>query len=284
MNRPIVRWESIEGTRGGGVCDSCAIEVHVIVDKALFDIHGAATQGFVDDVIAGVDAAWSQSFSEGGMGLNVVLTGTTIFEDADPWPKTTAIFDLIGEATDYVDTNLPTIPDGRDTVLLLTGLDLDGASIGVATVGTLTRSRSVAIAQVSSMSLEAAIANSCHQLGHNAGATHDGAGDNEACGLSEHFMGVISLSSPPTSFSTCSIPEMLGYMLSPQFDVIDGLSYKSPACAADLNGDGALDFFDVSAFLVAYNAMDSVADFNDDGMFNFFDVSAFLVSYNAGCP
>ena len=55
-------------------------------------------------------------------------------------------------------------------------------------------------------------------------------------------------------------------------------------CPADLNDDGALDFFDVSAFLTAYNAMDPVADFNSDGMFNFFDVSAFLSTFNAGCP
>jgi hypothetical protein len=30
--------------------------------------------------------------------------------------------------------------------------------------------------------------------------------------------------------------------------------------------------------------MNPVADFNGDGMFNFFDVSAFLQAYNAGCP
>jgi len=56
------------------------------------------------------------------------------------------------------------------------------------------------------------------------------------------------------------------------------------SCAADLNGDGNLDFFDVSAFLTAYNAQDAAADFNDDGVFNFFDVSAFLSVFNAGCP
>tara|TARA_A100000171_G_C2134531_1_gene149196 strand:- start:712 stop:2592 length:1881 start_codon:yes stop_codon:yes gene_type:complete len=55
-------------------------------------------------------------------------------------------------------------------------------------------------------------------------------------------------------------------------------------CPADLNMDGDINFFDVSAFLTAFNAMDPVADFNNDGMFNFFDVSAFLVAYNAGCP
>lgn len=57
-----------------------------------------------------------------------------------------------------------------------------------------------------------------------------------------------------------------------------------PPCPADLTGDGNLDFFDVSAFLQAYNSMDPIADFTGDGMFNFFDVSAFLQAYNAGCP
>ena len=55
-------------------------------------------------------------------------------------------------------------------------------------------------------------------------------------------------------------------------------------CEADLNSDGELNFFDVSAFLVAYQGLDPIADFNDDGEFNFFDVSAFLVAYQQGCP
>ncbi len=55
-------------------------------------------------------------------------------------------------------------------------------------------------------------------------------------------------------------------------------------CIADLNFDGMLDFFDVSAFLNAYNAMDPAADFTGDGNYDFFDVSGFLNAYNAGCP
>ncbi len=55
-------------------------------------------------------------------------------------------------------------------------------------------------------------------------------------------------------------------------------------CAADLTGDGMLDFFDVSAFLNAYTAMEPVADLTGDGVYDFFDVSAFLNAYNAGCP
>lgn len=55
-------------------------------------------------------------------------------------------------------------------------------------------------------------------------------------------------------------------------------------CPVDLNNDGELNFFDVSAFLVAFAAEDPIADFNNDGMFNFFDVGPFLEAFNAGCP
>jgi len=55
-------------------------------------------------------------------------------------------------------------------------------------------------------------------------------------------------------------------------------------CPADMNGDGSLNFFDVSAFLAAFAAMDPAADFTGDGSFNFFDVSAFLAAFAAGCP
>jgi hypothetical protein len=55
-------------------------------------------------------------------------------------------------------------------------------------------------------------------------------------------------------------------------------------CAADLTGDGNLNFFDVSAFLAAYGEEDPIADFTGDGNFNFFDVSEFLAQYGAGCP
>lgn len=56
------------------------------------------------------------------------------------------------------------------------------------------------------------------------------------------------------------------------------------SCPADLNDDGVLDFFDVSAFLDAFNRSDPIADFTRDGLLDFFDTSAFLSAYNAGCP
>ncbi|MBO6512365.1 MAG: hypothetical protein JJ974_00180 [Phycisphaerales bacterium] len=56
------------------------------------------------------------------------------------------------------------------------------------------------------------------------------------------------------------------------------------ACRPDLNTDGQLDFFDISAFLTAFSNQDPVADWNNDGFFDFFDISGFLQSYSNGCP
>jgi len=62
------------------------------------------------------------------------------------------------------------------------------------------------------------------------------------------------------------------------------ITSTTSSCTSDLNGDGLLNFFDVSAFLSAFSSMDSVADINNDGEFNFFDVSEFLAAFIAGCP
>ncbi len=52
----------------------------------------------------------------------------------------------------------------------------------------------------------------------------------------------------------------------------------------DYNGDGVGDFFDVSAFIMDFNAMSPDADVNNDGAWDFFDVSLFIQAFTAGCP
>jgi len=72
-----------------------------------------------------------------------------------------------------------------------------------------------------------------------------------------------------------------------QFDTSRGSAYTfdlNPPMPADLNQDGILDFFDISAFLASFSAHDPIADFTADGQFDFFDISAFLTAFSAGCP
>jgi hypothetical protein len=52
----------------------------------------------------------------------------------------------------------------------------------------------------------------------------------------------------------------------------------------DLNTDGAVDFFDVQAFLSRFAGGDLTVDFNEDGVLDFFDVQMFLSLFSQGCP
>lgn len=55
-------------------------------------------------------------------------------------------------------------------------------------------------------------------------------------------------------------------------------------CTADFNGDGVLNFFDVSQCVSDSASNNPNADLNNDGLFNFLDVSAFVKAFGAGCP
>ena len=84
-----------------------------------------------------------------------------------------------------------------------------------------------------------------------------------------------------SAFGQCDLV-FAGHKLAPWRGILARL--QGDACIADLTGDGVLDFFDVSAFLNAYNAGEPAADLTGDGTLDFFDVSAFLNAFNAGCP
>lgn len=68
------------------------------------------------------------------------------------------------------------------------------------------------------------------------------------------------------------------------FDQTYGAWQFGSLCMADLNGDGALDFFDVSLFLSIYMSGSLEADFNEDLNLDFFDVSLFINNFSSGCP
>ncbi len=63
------------------------------------------------------------------------------------------------------------------------------------------------------------------------------------------------------------------------------LAVAGSGCAADITGDGNLNFFDLAAYLDLFNAGDPAADLAPpSGTINFFDLAAYLDAFNAGCP
>ena len=45
-----------------------------------------------------------------------------------------------------------------------------------------------------------------------------------------------------------------------------------------------MDFFDILAFLADFSEQDPAADINGDGLWDFFDVQDYLAAFSAGCP
>ncbi|XVJ59088.1 MAG: hypothetical protein HEQ23_06680 [Tepidisphaera sp.] len=60
-----------------------------------------------------------------------------------------------------------------------------------------------------------------------------------------------------------------------------------PPCLADFNGDGFVDFFDYSDYVLCFESAEcpagKTADFNGDDFVDFFDYSDYVVAFEAGC-
>jgi len=56
-------------------------------------------------------------------------------------------------------------------------------------------------------------------------------------------------------------------------------------CKPDIDFNGLLNFFDITAFIVLFNAQDPDADITAPfGAWNFFDIAAYIGQFNNGCP
>jgi hypothetical protein len=56
-------------------------------------------------------------------------------------------------------------------------------------------------------------------------------------------------------------------------------------CKPDIDFNGIVNFFDITAFIALYNAQDPDADIAAPfGAWNFFDIATFIGQFNAGCP
>ena len=70
-----------------------------------------------------------------------------------------------------------------------------------------------------------------------------------------------------------------------RIELICGFGDCATGCLADIDRNQRVDFFDISDFLARFNAQDAAADLASPvGSFNFFDVAAFIEAYNQGCP
>jgi len=120
-------------------------------------------------------------------------------------------------------------------------------------------------------------------LGGNVGFAQSQSGTLTMIDAATLATTTMNLGVGPSALASSSDGNILA-VAAPIGDGIALLNLALGCSAADLTGDGTLDFFDISAFLTAFGNQEPVADFTADGVFDFFDISAFLSVFGAGCP
>ncbi|CAL8335632.1 unnamed protein product [Gadus morhua 'NCC'] len=116
----------------------------------------------------------------------------------------------------------------NDNAQLISGIDFEGATVGLAYVGTMCSGHSAGVVQDHSDRAIAIGATLAHEMGHNLGMNHD---DSSACtcsGDSCIMAGSLSWDIPKT-FSSCSTSSYEKY-----------LNKRSPACLLNKPGSGGL--------------------------------------------
>jgi hypothetical protein len=144
--------------------------------------------------------------------IEVVLTGQIVWTGApvEPTFVGTEIMasKYMNDMYTYVYSNRATLPK-YDNVMLFTGYDLEGSTIGLARVCSmcsLSSSGSLIMAAINTRNTDAYIASiAIHEMGHNFCLRHDTADVNPACTANRYIMyPSASRSSPATQFSACS--------------------------------------------------------------------------------
>ncbi|XP_029296498.1 disintegrin and metalloproteinase domain-containing protein 28 [Cottoperca gobio] len=109
----------------------------------------------------------------------------------------------------------------HDNAHLISGIDFEGATVGLAYIGTLCSGHSVGVVQDHSNSAIAVGATLAHEMGHNLGMNHD---DSSACACSGDscIMAAALSYNVPRTFSSCSSNNYEKYQLG-----------RSPSCLLD---------------------------------------------------
>ncbi|XP_054853370.1 zinc metalloproteinase-disintegrin-like NaMP [Eublepharis macularius] len=194
------------------------VELYIAVDNTVFrkysrNMTGVRTRVF--EIVNYINTVYK------AINIHVALIGLEIWSDGDK-----IVVDISAGVT------LDRFSNWRQTVLLkrkrndnaqlLTGIDLDGPTVGLAFVGTIcSDAHSAGIVQDHNTNPIAIGATMAHEMGHNFGMNHDS--DFCTCSSGSCIMAAQLSYRPPRDFSSCSFQDFQKFMMD-----------RTPACVTNV--------------------------------------------------
>nr|F8RKV9.1 RecName: Full=Zinc metalloproteinase-disintegrin-like MTP9; AltName: Full=Snake venom metalloproteinase; Short=SVMP; Flags: Precursor [Drysdalia coronoides]AEH95529.1 MTP9 [Drysdalia coronoides] len=184
------------------------IELYVVVDNRMYRNYNSNRDAINERVYEMVNTL---NVMYRPLNFFIALIGLEIWSNQDEIniePEVAVTLRSFGE---WRNTTL--LPRKRnDNAQLLTGIDFNGATVGLAYVGTLCRpTQSVAVIQDHSKRTSMVASTMAHELGHNLGINHDSASCN--CNAGPCIMSATISNQPLSEFSSCSVQEHQRYLL-----------------------------------------------------------------------
>nr|F8RKW1.1 RecName: Full=Zinc metalloproteinase-disintegrin-like MTP4; AltName: Full=Snake venom metalloproteinase; Short=SVMP; Flags: Precursor [Drysdalia coronoides]AEH95531.1 MTP4 [Drysdalia coronoides] len=184
------------------------IELYVVVDNRMYRNYNSNRDAINERVYEMVNTL---NVMYRPLNFFIALIGLEIWSNQDEIniePEVAVTLRSFGE---WRNTTL--LPRKRnDNAQLLTGIDFNGATVGLAYVGTLcSPTQSVAVIQDHSKRTSMVASTMAHELGHNLGINHDSASCN--CNAGPCIMSATISNQPFSKFSSCSVQEHQRYLL-----------------------------------------------------------------------